>query len=155
MSNTLTCPFCLPAVSPAVFAETKNFKAIYNLAPILPGHSLIIPKKHVSSFMDISDEYMNEMIVFSRKVIRTLQHAFHTTSFDWTIQEGVEAGQTVDHMHLHIIPRKTNDLPNCGDWYPLLEESISKLSESTSRPRHTDEEMKVIATRLGSIFESK
>lgn len=149
-----TCPFCHPNVSSSVFAETNHFRAIYNLAPILPGHSLIIPNTHISSFLSISDEYMTEMIIFSRKVIRTLEKAFKTSSFDWTLQEGFEAGQTIEHMHIHIIPRKKGDLTTPGDWYPQLLQSQSDLIDSIERPQHTVKEMKDITARLNKIFHT-
>lgn len=146
------CPFCMPNVKTICFAETANFRAIYNIAPILPGHCLIIPCMHISSFLDIPDSLMTEMIVFSRKVIKALTIAFNTSSYDWTIQEGTAAGQTVEHMHIHIIPRKTDDLPNPGDWYPNLLNQSDKMLDSLERGKLTDSEMKQVVEKLKSLI---
>lgn len=149
------CPFCMPSVKKACFAETDNFKAIYNIAPILPGHCLIVPNIHVSSFLDVPDSYMTEMIVFSRKVIKALTKAFNTSSYDWTIQEGIAAGQTIEHMHIHIIPRKTNDLSSPGDWYPRLVEQSEEMLDSLERSKLNDHELKQVVEKLESIMKQQ
>lgn len=146
------CPFCSPLVKDACFAESDNFRAVYNLAPILPGHSLIIPKKHISTFLRIDDSLMTEMILFSRKIIRLLNKAFETNSYDWTLQDGIPAGQTIEHFHIHIIPRKTNDLPLPGDWYPLLIQKTNALEDSFTRQKHTKEDMKIIVNKLKALL---
>lgn len=145
------CSFCNSEVIDATFAESDNFRAIYNIAPILPGHSLVIPKWHIQSLIDLSDEELYEMITFGRNVVKKLLIAFHAQAFNWTIQEGEEAGQTVLHLHLHLIPRKPKDLLQPGDWYPLIRESLNNYADvidSESRPRLTSEEMKKIVYHL-------
>lgn len=148
----MPCPFCQPNVLKTTFAESENFRAIYNLAPILPGHVLIVPKQHVCRFLDLDEKFNIEMVVFSRKIIKVLMEAFKCNSFDWTIQEGSAAGQTIEHMHLHIIPRNNNDLPEPGEWYPAIIEKNPQLIDSFSRPKITDEKMEIIVHRLKEIF---
>ncbi len=114
------CPFCNPTINTIAFAESLNFLAVYNIASAFPGHSLVIPKMHLTSFTDLSDELLLEMLRLSKKVVRIIQVAFNTDAFNWTIQEKEEAGQSVMHLHLYIIPRYKGDLPDPGDWYPKL-----------------------------------
>jgi len=146
------CPFCSPFVHPVTFAESENFRAIYNLAPVLPGHVLIVPKKHINSFLELSEDESIEMVVFSRKIIKTLKHVFKSDSFDWTIQEGKPAGQSIEHMHLHIIPRFEGDMPEPGDWYPALIGKVPELIDSVSRPKLNTEQMKIIVKKLMDYF---
>ena len=146
------CPFCAPLVFDACFAETRNFRAIYNIAPVLPGHCMIIPKKHTLSYLDLPEELMTEMVSFSRKVVRTLMKAFNQTAFDWTIQEGLAAGQTIDHLHIHIIPRKSGDLPEPGDWYPRLLKNNDELIDSHIRSKYSREELKNISRHLNVVY---
>ena len=153
--NGSSCPFCGTNIRETVFAESKNFCAIYNIAPILPGHSLIIPKRHLESLMDLSDSELCEMMIFGREVVRILLRAFDVAAFNWTIQEGEEAGQTVPHLHIHLIPREPNDLPRPGDWYPLLRKSQSETIDSESRPRLTPHEMKEIVARIRQVAKEK
>lgn len=150
-ANNSNCPFCSVNVNETVFTESENFRAIYNIAPILPGHSLIISKRHLQSLMDLSDSELCEMMTFGRDVVRILLRAFDTSAFNWTVQEGEEAGQTIPHLHMHLIPRERNDLPQPGDWYPLLRKSQSEVIDSDSRPRLTPHEMKEIVNRIKQV----
>ncbi len=147
------CPFCDPSIEFATFGKSGHFRAVYNLAPILPGHALVMPKRHVTSLLDLSEEELSEMMVFSRRVVKVLLAAFGARAFDWTIQEGVEAGQSVPHLHLHLIPRKAEDLPQPGDWYPRLMDSLTiDAIDSEQRPRLHAEEMKRIVEHLRKVW---
>lgn len=144
---TRECPFC-KAVDASQFATSERFRALYNVAPILPGHSLVIPKRHVETLMDLSEDELHEMVSFARHVMKALLSVFQVSGFNWTIQEGDEAGQTVPHLHLHLIPRRPNDLPQPGDWYPLMLRSEREAIDSVSRKRLPDEEMRRMVLRL-------
>ena len=148
------CPFCSPNVEKACFAASENFRAIYNIAPILPGHSLIIPKLHIERFLDLPDEHLAELMTFSKKVMIGMQGVFNTDGFDFTIQDGEAAGQTVAHTHAHIIPRYKNDLPEPGDWYPTLKSAENEIIDSLKRPRHSDEEMHQIISELSNMLKA-
>ncbi|MBN2213556.1 MAG: HIT family protein [Bacteroidales bacterium] len=148
MNENNTCPFCNTDILDYAFLESNNFLAVYNIAPVLPGHSLIIPRVHFTSFMELSDGELYEFISFSRKAIRILSGVFQTESFNWILQEKEEAGQTIAHMHIHIIPRKPGDMPEPGDWYPRWKNNISHLIDSNQRPRLSRDEMKTIVDRL-------
>lgn len=142
------CPFCDPKIENSCFASSQNFLAIYNIAPILPGHTLIIPKQHLSGFLDLDDNLIFEFIQLSKKVIRVLNRAFNTDSYDWTIQDGKAAGQTIDHMHMHIIPRVEGDLPSPGDWYPKLENYQLQDIDSEDRVKLSDAELQTITKHM-------
>ncbi|HKZ46794.1 MAG TPA: HIT domain-containing protein [Thermodesulfobacteriota bacterium] len=143
------CPFCNS--SDRVFAQSENFHALYNIAPILPGHSLIVPKWHVVSLLELSDQETCEMVIFSRECIRILMKTFGVNGFNWTIQEGKEAGQTISHFHLHLIPRKVNDLPHPGEWYPILQQQEERIIDSESRQRLTPSEVRQIVSEIKRV----
>ena len=135
------CPFCAPAVADITFMESDRFRAVVNVAPILPGHSLIIPKRHVESLLELSDDEVAEMVKLSRRAVALLMRFYNSDGFDWTIQESESAGQSVPHLHLHLIPRSRGDLADPGDWY-------TRLIDFRERPRLTHDEMRRIAERL-------
>ena len=135
------CPFCADAVGDATFMESPRFRAIVNIAPILPGHSLIAPKRHVESLLALSDDEVAELVNLSRRAVAVLMRAHNADGFDWTIQESEAAGQSVAHLHLHLIPRVRGDLPEPGDWY-------ARLIEYRGRPQLTPEETRRIARQL-------
>jgi bis(5'-adenosyl)-triphosphatase len=137
----MECPFCTSTIDDITFLESDGFRAIVNVAPILPGHSLIIPKRHVERLLELSDDEVAEMVKLSRRAIALLMRFYGSDGFDWTIQESEAAGQSVPHLHLHLIPRSRGDLPDPGDWY-------ARLIEVQSRPRLTHHEMARQAHRL-------
>jgi bis(5'-adenosyl)-triphosphatase len=149
------CPFCPPRAEAVTFAESENFRAVYNRAPVLPGHVLVIPKKHIRGFLEIEESLLVEMISFSRKVIKVIAQVFKSDAFDWTIQDGKPAGQTIEHMHIHIIPRHEKDFPEPGDWYPALEKKVPEIIDSLLRPRLNDKEMKTVIDHLKKCFEQQ
>ena len=142
------CPFCDPAITESEFASSPNFRAIYNLAPILPGHSLIIPREHVQSLLGLSEEKLHELMSFSCHVMKGLLSAFGVSAFNWTIQEGEEAGQTIPHLHVHLIPRRVNDLRQPEDWYRLLRRSESEAIDSEARRKLDRHEIRRIVADI-------
>jgi bis(5'-adenosyl)-triphosphatase len=144
------CPFCAPWADRATFAETPDFRALYNISPILPGHVLIVPKMHVTSLMELDENCLCGFFVFARSVTSFLQGVFHSTGFNWTIQSGEAAGQTVSHLHLHLIPRKSGDLQSPGDWYPAVRQSESVLLDDSKRARLNDKEIAQVVGHLRS-----
>jgi bis(5'-adenosyl)-triphosphatase len=146
------CRFCSESRLAAEFAASASFRAVCNLAPILPGHSLITPKHHIESLLELSDAELCELMIFSRSMVRLLLRAFNAEAFNWTIQEGAAAGQTVSHLHLHLIPRESGDLKRPGDWYPLLRQSEPQLLDSTSRNRLTPAEIKQIVSYFKGVM---
>lgn len=135
------CPFCQEKIKLHMFKETGNMMALYNIAPILPGHSLIIPKRHVNSIFNLSDEEFSELFAFAKNVTQLLMNAFDADGFDWSLQESIAAGQSVAHLHLHLIPRKDGDLNHPGDWYALLQNHKDSAIDSPGRKNLNSKEM--------------
>lgn len=142
------CLFCRKEIIEKSFYTSKQFSALYNIAPILPGHSLVIPNNHYESLFELSDDDLSEMMVFARKITSVLKTFFNCDGFDWTIQDGVSAGQTVPHLHLHIIPRKPLDLPESNEWYSKISQNEAQLLDSDQRERLSDEEYNAITNQL-------
>lgn len=151
----MNCPFCDPLIEHAVFAQSENFLAIYSIAPILPGHSLIIPKKHRQSVMEFNDSELTQMIVFTRNVTDLLLHAFKAESFNWSLQDMEAAGQTIAHLHLHVVPRYPGDLPDPGDWYPKIKNNYKEVLDSQNRKKLSEDEMVRIINRLRELAQKR
>jgi|CXWK01.1.fsa_nt_gi bis(5'-adenosyl)-triphosphatase len=146
----MTCPFCLPEINDIAFAEGRGFRAFSTNAPILPGHTLIAPMRHVERTRDLSSFEMSGMALFAQIVEQVLSRSFKTESFNWTIQQGAAAGQTVPHLHLHLIPRILGDLPSPGDWYPRIKFAGEEV-DSEKRSTISLDEMHRMAKHLRSV----
>lgn len=154
MTTKADCPFCQVDIERSVFAGEGKFWAIYNISPILPGHALVIPRAHVESIMGLSEEELCQFAAFARRVTKTITETFAASGFDWAIQDAEEAGQTVPHLHMHIIPRTPNDLPNGGDWYSKLKQSQAQVIDSKDRPRLTPDQLDRYVSALREAFDS-
>jgi len=132
------------------FASTSSCFAIYNRSPIVEGHSLILPIRPAKSLLSLSEGEQALFFGFSRTVTEFLLENYQCESFDWTIQDGEPAGQTVPHLHLHVLPRRPGDIDPGSDWYQQLMESGIDISK---RFRLPDETLFAISRRLKENWE--
>ena len=103
------CPFCtLP--SERIVEENQLASWIYDGFPVSKGHSLIIPKRHLGSFFDISLEERLAMLELLDKAKAAIDKDLKPDGFNIGINNGPAAGQTVPHLHLHLIPRYAGDV---------------------------------------------
>ena len=80
------------------------------LSPINEGHALVIPKKHTVSVEDLDNELYLKLFPIARKIAKRIKEEIpETTAINYFIADGEDAGQEVFHVHLHVIPRKSND----------------------------------------------
>ena len=106
------CPFCNIEVNKELLASSPLSLAFYDNFPVSPGHCLIVPKRHIASFFDLSEEEKNDLFAVAEQVKAILDERFHPNGYNLGINVGEAAGQSVFHVHLHLIPRYTGDVPN-------------------------------------------
>ena len=104
------CPFC--DAKPVFIAENQYAFSIPDQYPVSTGHSLVIPKDHVASIFDLSLDSYTGCFELLREVKTTIEKLFEPAGFNFGFNCGVSAGQTVEHAHIHVIPRYTGDVPN-------------------------------------------
>jgi histidine triad (HIT) family protein len=104
------CPFCDSNVlNQQTFYEDDLVLALYTHKPIFPGHCLIIPKRHVERFEELTSEEITQIGEMIKKVNQAVEKVFDTSSYLLLQKNGSEVGQSVPHVHFHYIPRKAND----------------------------------------------
>ena len=86
--------------------------AIYDGFPVSPGHTLIIPKRHIASFFEATKEEQGAMLDLLSEMRQRLQAEHNPDGFNIGINDGAAAGQTVMHLHIHLIPRYAGDQPD-------------------------------------------
>lgn len=104
------CPFCHPCSSIELILESAQAYSIRDKFPVNPGHSLIIPKRHVSDYFDLSFREQSSCVFMLNEVKKDIQKQFNPDGFNVGINIGVHAGQTVSHVHIHLIPRYAGDV---------------------------------------------
>lgn len=113
MDNTrlLDCPFCNLDNSRIIQANTHAI-AIFDGYPVSPGHCLIIPKRHIASFFEATREEQTVILDLLAEMRAVLQKEHNPDGFNIGINDGSAAGQTVMHLHIHLIPRYAGDMPD-------------------------------------------
>jgi len=102
------CPFCsLPAER--FVLENECAVVIRDAFPVSPGHTLVIPRRHVASFFDIKDAERADVMSLLAAARDGLEREFHPAGYNVGINDGAAAGQTVPHLHIHLIPRYDGD----------------------------------------------
>ena len=105
------CAFCtLPAER--VIDSNHYGIVIRDGFPISPGHTLIIPKRHIGSFFELEFDERQDLLNLLDAAKKILDAEFEPNGYNIGINDGPAAGQTVPHLHIHLIPRYTDDLPD-------------------------------------------
>lgn len=104
----------LPTHASQVFYTTTLSYALVNLKPLLPGHVLVSPLRRVLRLTDLSVDETADLFLAVRRVARMVERVYTATSLNIAVQDGVDAGQSVPHVHAHIIPRWRADLDHKG-----------------------------------------
>lgn len=108
--NNQTCPFCSIPQS-RVISQNESVIAIYDSFPVTQGHCLIISKRHVNDWFELTEQERRD----AESIILILRHEIMlkdstVSGFNIGTNCGVSAGQSVMHAHIHLMPRRDGDL---------------------------------------------
>lgn len=104
-----SCPFC--AQGDAVLRNELAY-VLFDRNPVTPGHCLIIPFRHVADFFATTEDERRALLALAEDAKAMLERDFAPAGYNLGINVGVVAGQTVPHVHLHLIPRFPGDVAN-------------------------------------------
>ena len=102
------CPSCKPVPSGFVSSNDVALACDDNF-PVSPGHALAIPKRHVGSWFDLTGEERNAVLELLDRLRERVIEIHKPAAFNIGINDGAAAGQTVPHVHVHLIPRYEGD----------------------------------------------
>lgn len=108
----ISCPFCRPNPKRQLIAESATAYAIFDKYPVNPGHALIIPKRHCESYFNLSFKEQQACWFMVGEVKFFIEKEFSPDGFNIGINIYEAAGQTVPHVHIHLIPRYLGDVKN-------------------------------------------
>ena len=133
----MDCIFCkidkmeIPA---KIITETKNSVAFLDAFPLARGHTLVIPKRHYEKVQDMTDNDNSDLFNTVLKVISKVDKVTGSTLL--AIHNGKESGQEIPHVHVHLIPRQSNDL--AGPVHDMFK----------NRPKLSDNELDELCTKI-------
>lgn len=106
------CIFCNLEDSRKIF-EDDLFIVIRDVYPVTNLHTLLIPKRHVPSYFDLNEQELIRLqgLIEDQKNL-ILKEDKEVTAFNIGINDGIDAGQTILHSHIHLIPRRAGDVEN-------------------------------------------
>jgi diadenosine tetraphosphate (Ap4A) HIT family hydrolase len=105
------CPFCFLAPERVVH-RTEHLVVIRDAFPVSPGHTLLIPRRHVTSLFDLTVVEWVELGQLLAEARTALRSEFQPDGFNIGVNDGPAAGQIVAHLHVHLIPRYRGDHPD-------------------------------------------
>ncbi|KAI0931278.1 hypothetical protein AcW1_001274 [Taiwanofungus camphoratus] len=112
-------------VTRQAFYRTALSCAIVNLKPIVPGHVLVLPTRPVPRIADLTTPELTSLMTSVQHVGNVIERAYGADGLTISCQDGRAAGQTVPHVHFHLLPRKLKGdrFTNNDEVYPALEQA--------------------------------
>lgn len=90
--------------------ENKHFLGVFDINPVSDGHMIIIPRRHIESFFKLSEEEVIALLDILKKARDVLDKKHHPEGYNIGMNDGSAAGQTIFHLHIHMIPRYKGDV---------------------------------------------
>ncbi len=106
--TSLHCPFCSLTLD-RILAESDHTITILDAFPVSEGHTLIIPRRHVRSFFDLQTAEKEAVLKALEEAKKAIDDQFAPDAYNIGINDGETAGQTIPHLHVHLIPRYKGD----------------------------------------------
>ena len=103
------CPFC-DVADDRVFLSTSQVIGIWDGFPVSPGHALLIPRRHVATWFDATIEEQQALLDAIETARAAIELRQSPDGYNIGINSGEAAGQTVQHLHVHVIPRYKGDV---------------------------------------------
>lgn len=107
--NCIFCKIIAGEIPSYTIHEDKKFKVILDVGPATKGHALIIPKEHYANLYELPEEDAAETVKLAKKMMVRMTEKLKSDGFNIVQNNGEAAGQTVNHFHMHLIPRYKDD----------------------------------------------
>ncbi len=107
--NCLFCKIANKEISADVIGENEDAVALLDIRPLAPGHTMVIPKAHAETILELPDEKIEGVFLLVKQMTEKLAKALSPDGFTLGMNHGKNAGQAIDHLHIHIIPRFKGD----------------------------------------------
>ncbi len=112
--NCIFCKIISGEIPSKTLFENEDFKVIFDIAPASKGHVIILPKYHAANIFELPDDVTAKAFVMAKKVATVLMEVLECDGVNILQNNGEAAGQTVFHLHIHVIPRYKDDNVGIG-----------------------------------------
>jgi len=106
----MSCPFCDRIQAGEYTAERATAVAFPDTVPLTPGHTLVVPRRHLTVLSEFQPDELTDLWLLGTSLCSDLQREHGTSAFNLGLNLGRAAGQTIEHVHLHVIPRYEGDV---------------------------------------------
>ncbi|KAG7401384.1 hypothetical protein PHYBOEH_001376 [Phytophthora boehmeriae] len=140
-------------VLPVVLPPQADGKSLPLLSLFAEGHVLVVPKRPVARFEMLDMDEVSDLWVTAQRVGKKVERHYAASSLTFAIQDGKDAGQTVKHVHIHVIPRVVQDFERNDDIYTEIEKHEQTLFvDNEMRTARSEADMAAEATQLRDLF---
>jgi len=130
----MPCPFCEPPAD-RVFIQEEEVVGLWDAFPVSPGHALLVPRRHVPTWFEATAAEQAALVAAITAAKTVIEKRYQPDGYNIGINSGAAAGQTVFHLHVHLIPRFRGDVHDPrGGVRHVIADKANYLSSRGSRP---------------------
>lgn len=107
--NCIFCKIVAGDIPSATIYEDEDFRVILDISPASKGHAIVLAKEHYANIYELPEELAAKALVVAKKVITKMTDIVGCDGYNILQNNGEDAGQTVFHFHIHLIPRYKED----------------------------------------------
>lgn len=109
MENCIFCRIITGDIPSSVVYEDEDFKVILDIAPAAKGHAIILPKKHYADLFELEEDTAKKVLMVAKKIALAMKEELKCDGINLLQNNGEAAGQSIFHIHFHLIPRYKGD----------------------------------------------
>lgn len=110
--SNVDCPFCNLSEKVKLITETATTVAFLDNYPVNKGHTLIVPKRHIANYFELTVHEQRALLLVINRCKKIIEKQYHPDGFNVGVNVGETAGQSIPHVHIHLIPRFKGDVGN-------------------------------------------
>lgn len=107
--NCIFCKIISGEIPSTAVYEDEDFRAILDVNPAARGHVIILPKKHAANIFELDEAEASKVFPIAKKIATAVMKTYHCDGVNILQNNGEAAGQTVFHLHVHVVPRYYGD----------------------------------------------
>lgn len=127
VNGCLFCKMVAGQIPVAKIYENDVVLSFLDIGPISDGHTLVIPKQHFEKLHDCPSELLDEVCLQLGRIAKAVTDAMNADGYNVLCNNGRAAGQLIEHLHFHIIPRNTGD--GVFDCWPAYKYEKGKIEQ--------------------------